>query len=112
MVKRTSAKPHLGCIDVAKLPSRQSKVSRCANPHFYLRSSSVEDLPQYSVAQVCESDISECRIFAFYVVCLVSAHVRMSYPGLAGTPRLHRCGETTVSTGLGQSACEPAFLLA
>ena len=46
-----ASRAHLGCIDVAKLPSRQGWVSRPANPHFYLRSSSVEDLPQYSVAQ-------------------------------------------------------------
>ena len=47
-----ASRAHLGCIDVAKLPSRQFSVSRRANPHFFLRSCSVEDLPQYSVAQV------------------------------------------------------------
>ena len=42
---------HLGCIAVAKLPPRQPVVSRPANPHVYLRRSSVEDLPQFVVAQ-------------------------------------------------------------
>ena len=41
-----ASRANLGCIDVAKLPSRQSYVSRPVNPHFYMRSSSVEDLSQ------------------------------------------------------------------
>ena len=36
-----------------------------------------------SVAQVFESDFSGCRMFVYIVVCVVSAHVLMSYPGLA-----------------------------
>ena len=52
-----ASRANLGCIDVAKLPSQQNYVSRPVNPHFYMRSSSVEDLSQYSVAHVRETSV-------------------------------------------------------
>ena len=84
-----ASRANLGCIDVAKLPSRQSYVSWPVNPHFYMCSSSVEDLSQYSVAQVRETDFSMCRLLACHVVCVfVSTHVLMSYPGLEHLGRI------------------------